>query len=268
MFLKLHPLLLLAILAGCCSPPRTGSHYGQAVVDFAPPADRDGWQVTPHLPMRLAVAQVGCPAPSTELLDYLRGCDKLFSDISPLPCQFADGNSWPRELPFPSSADLQPLLQDAQQAATNLGADYLLLCGSDLVEFQDRANLFSPLYITIIGIFCVPGQNVYGAASAKGILIDLRTGRMILCLTNDYHHAQLATLVGSCSAASHIANTIPAETLEGLGREFVAQLKDPTPRPAPGWRLEPDDHGHPRPVPEEIPEGVPYRTPDKPSEGP
>lgn len=87
---------------------------------------------------------------------------KLFEDVEFLPEIF---------VPAGGSTDLKTL----RIAAARVHADGLLLYTTE-TGYEERANPFAAFYITIVGLFVVPGSQETSMAVSKAVVVDVPTG--------------------------------------------------------------------------------------------
>ena len=172
------------LTAGCVttglSSRDDGNSYAALVssgYQKAPPGEPPG-RVT--LPIRLAVAQIGEPAPEAAFLKELGRDPGIIKSVSPLPMS---GNLRSGYGSSVTQSNTQELLAaqvlSARNLAREMGAQYLLLVGGSVESFSSH-NPLSVLDLTIVGGMLLPGSKVQMQGKAAAALIHAPTGRVVL----------------------------------------------------------------------------------------
>lgn len=223
-----------ALLAGCETTglsPRESSgvtypnyiYALQATGPAHPPAAK------PVVPIRLAVAQVGEPAPSSALLDKLAAQKALVASVSGLPLPGAVTG-------FPNDRgehDYASQINTLCRLAQSVGARYVFLYGGDIDSWR-KNNAFSILDLTLVGGTFVPGCRLNLEGKGAGVLIEAATGEPV-CFVS----AEAKLSAGSPDFLAGGKNTsLQAETrdllIDKLGDQLIARLIQMNPTNAAG----------------------------------
>jgi hypothetical protein len=238
----LYPLssILVFLLIGCQSPPapkaeQTGplnySAYLYSLYDteFATrPGEslkEDKLTLKPHA--AVAVARLGEFAPREALLQQLRARTNLFSRVAGIPAviEVPSGDRSAQPQGKPSQTAVKDHILKMRQLASDTGADYLYLLGSDAREYVTQ-EITGILDLTVIGYFVIGSNRIEVEQRGSAALVDVSTGRVLSVVTEEdkkISRVPTATLEGGKKKAFERAN---AELEEDLTKKLVEQLEN------------------------------------------
>jgi hypothetical protein len=175
----------------------------------------------PMTPIRLAVAQVGEPAPSSALLDQLTARHALIAGASGLPLPADAGNSNWQNRGNTVSADYAGRIKTLCRLAQAGGADYVFLFGGEIDTWR-KNNSFSILDLTLIGGTVVPGGRINLEGKGAGVLIDAATGEPVFFVNADVKRSA----VSPDFLAEGKTHSLRAEARDALVEKLGVQLLD------------------------------------------
>jgi hypothetical protein len=224
--LKLSAVIAAAgLLAGCETTglsPRESSGVSYPNYIFGLQTGPTNAPVPPPVPpIRLAVAQVGEPAPSSALLDQLAARRTLIASVSGLPLPGDAGNFGWQNRENNMSADYAARVKTVCRLAKAGGADYVFLFGGDLDTWR-KNNSFSILDLTLIGGTVVPGCQINLEGKGAGVLIESASGEPVFFVNADVKR--------SASSPDFLAqgktDSLRAEARDVLVEKLGGQLLD------------------------------------------
>ena len=226
MILQLSAVVAAAgLLAGCETTglsPRESSGMSYPNYIFGLQTGPTAVQARPLVtPIRLAVAQVGEPAPSSALLDQLAAQRTLIASVSALPLPGDAGNyGWQNQGNI-ASADYAGRVKTLCRLAQAGGADYVFLFGGDLDTWR-KNNPFSLLDVTLVGGAVVPGCQINLEGKGAGVLIDDVTGAPVM-----FFNADMKRMASSPDfLAEGKTDSLRAEARDALVAKLGGQLLD------------------------------------------
>jgi hypothetical protein len=135
----------------------------------------------PALPVRLAVAQIGEPAPPRAMLDALSASPELIATVVGLPLPGDSGNQFRYKQTEPAS-DYAGRVKAICRLAQASGADYVFLFGGN-VDSWTEGNFLRVFDLTLIGGMIFPATEIHLEGKGAGTLIDAATEQPV-CFVN------------------------------------------------------------------------------------
>lgn len=129
-------------------------------------------------PLRLAVVQVGEPAPPKAMLDRLQSNGSLVASVVGLP-SWSEGRCQTNNMELAADKVKAVCL-----LAQSVGADYVFLFGGNMDSWCD-GNSMRFLDLTLVGAALVPSTKIYTEGKAAGTLIDAAAREATLLVSVD-----------------------------------------------------------------------------------
>jgi hypothetical protein len=216
-------LAALLITTGCettglSQRERPGVTYPNYILSLQPKQSQDT-RTKPVPPLRLAVAQVGEPAPAKIMLEKLEADHALVNSVVglPVPAEEQDRNFNPRDFKQNKSENYSAEMQSLCHLAQSVGADYVFVFGGNIDSWQD-GNALKVFDFTIVGAAIVPSAKIRAEGRTAGALIETATGDPVLFVNAE---AKSSTTSPSYQADGR-NNTLKA----GLRDELTSKLAD------------------------------------------
>ena len=124
-------------------------------------------------------------------------------------------------------------------------------------DWGDQSNPLSLLYLTIVGFWLVPGNNMQSMTVAQGALVDVRTGFVYGVVSADAEKRTSTPSAYSDATWKRLRTGTEREALDGLATEtagLITDLKNRLLRD-----LQTSRHADARPA-ARVPSGVRYET--------
>jgi hypothetical protein len=184
---------------------RDSSRSGESSTTTVPTGPLTVVAQTPiHLPLQVAVAQVGEVAPPESMLEEFRKHKDLFARVEPISA-----------IQCHSISQMEAVrAQTAEQ-----GFSYLLVYGGNI----DRGKTPTPLEVfnvTIIGLFVVPSDHIWANGKAVGLLIDVASGKPAMNLSVDAR--------GSAFLPSYYSGLVDDAMNNGVRDDLIRKMTDQT----------------------------------------
>ena len=179
-------LTAACLLAGCAAPgvsthEKTTGSYANYILGLQTAQDRKPTEAI-AMPIRLAVAQVGEPAPAGEMLAKLKTDSVLIASVAGLPLP-AEPNSRSQQTEGKDqSEDFAAKVKAVCNVAGSVGADYVFIYGSTLDSWQEQNSLMI-LDATVIGGVIIPSIKINCESRAAGALIRTATANPVFFVT-------------------------------------------------------------------------------------
>jgi hypothetical protein len=173
-----------------------------------------------HLPLRLAVAQVGEAAPPNSMIELLETNRAIASFVVGLPAP--GDNSSTRLLANKETSQFQDYSEQARslcRLAQSAGADYLFLVGGNIDTWNDPSFL-KVFDITLVGGFIIPSTGVKGYGKAAGTLVDVATGAPVLFASVESSNSDFVP----SNAVWEKRDAVSAQLRKELGAKLAAEL--------------------------------------------
>lgn len=167
------------LLTGCettgLSPRETGrGSYSHFVYQMAREQQPVAASTDMRKPIRLAVAQVGEVAPSTNILNRLKSNSDQIASVIALPLPSAISEPWDRHAAARQETPVARL-SEIRSLARAMGADQVLIFGGS-IDTRSSRNPLAILDVTIVGTAIFPSTEIHAEGKAAGILVDVATG--------------------------------------------------------------------------------------------
>jgi hypothetical protein len=208
-------LVALLITTGCetgglSKRERPGVTYPNYILSLQPKQSQKP-RPQPVLPLRLAVAQVGEPAPAKILLEKLEANHSLVNSVVGLPvsAEEQDRSFNPRDSKQGKADNYSAKMQSICRLAQSVGADYVFIFGGNIDSWQD-GNALKVLDFTIVGAAIFPSAKIRAEGRAAGALIETATGDPVLFV----------------SAETKSSTTSPSYQADGRSNTLQARLRD------------------------------------------
>jgi len=208
------------------TPGRDFSRYAMSLYDL-PPADAAPRQPL-VLPARIAVAQIGEVAPPQPMLDQLQNEKATFSSVQSIACtpdvmirSARPGPAGASEPVDPSREQISRMLRYARDT----GSDYLFLFGGTIDHASTGTGL-SLADVTIIGAFTVPSKRISAEGRASGILIDARSGRVVLAVGASRTDSRMAPTAAQDTDELKLLTSVRDELTKELAEQLKARAKE------------------------------------------
>ena len=223
--------LALALLASGCvttglSPRESQYHYPGIIAGLyrhnpgGPPPRQ------PRVPIRLAVAQLGEPAPSQSFIQEIAQESSLVASVTGVP--IAGGvTSHDRWNPSRNTIDLSEMesnLRGGLNLARDLGAQYLFVFGGAIDSYATM-NPLAVFDLTLIGGCLVPGTTIHTEGKISGALLDTESGRAVFLVSADHRKRRGAPTYFAEGEQKHHAVEVRDRLMSELAREFSAKLR-------------------------------------------
>lgn len=173
---------LALLVAGCettgLSPRETGhGSYSHFVYQLAREQQPVPAATYMRKPIRLAVAQIGEVAPSTNILNRLKSHPGQIESVIalPLPSPTAEPfQTWGREHAVRQQPPVAQL-SEIRSLARALGADQMFIFGGS-IDTRSSRNPLAVLDVTLVGTAIFPSTEIHAEGKAAGILVDVASG--------------------------------------------------------------------------------------------
>lgn len=171
------------LVSGCettgLSPRETGrGSYSHFVYQMAREQQPVAASTYMRKPIRLAVAQVGEVAPSTNILSRLKSHPDQIASVIALPLPSAGPEAhyqpWDRQAATRQEAPVARL-SEIRSLARAMGADQVLIFGGS-IDTRSSRNPLAILDVTIVGTAIFPSTEIHAEGKAAGIFVDVATG--------------------------------------------------------------------------------------------
>lgn len=210
---------------------RDFSRYAMSLYE-TPPGDA-GPRRPLVLPARIAVAQVGEVTPPAAMLEALRKDKQAFAIVQSVPATPEVADQWiaPRSSTAPGQQPPAPDDGVKSQAAhmlryaRDIGADYLFLFGGTIDHATTGTGL-SLADVTIVGAFTVPSKRISAEGRASGILIDARSGRVVLAVGASHSDSRLAPTAAQESDELKLLTGVRDELTKQLAEQLKARAHE------------------------------------------
>jgi hypothetical protein len=202
------------------------SRYAMSLYE-APPGEA-GPRRPLVLPARIAVAQIGEVTPPQAMLEALRKDKQAFAIVQSVPATPEVAEPWvsrpnataPGQQPPPPDDALKGQAAHMLRYTRDIGADYLFLFGGTIDHATTGTGL-SLADVTIVGAFTVPSKRISAEGRASGILIDARSGRVVLAVGASQSDSRLAPSAAQASDELKLLTSVR----DALTTQLAEQLK-------------------------------------------
>ena len=175
-------LAVLGLITGCETSglsrrEQANVTYPSYILNLRPKSSPAG---PPKLttPLRLAVVQVGEPAPPKAMLEQLQAESALVASAVGLP-------SWSETQSGSNQTEVDfEEVQAIGRLAQSVGADHMFIFGGNMGSWSD-GNALRFLDLTLVGAVMVPSAKIHAEGKAAGTLIDSVTGEPLLLVSVD-----------------------------------------------------------------------------------
>jgi len=181
-------LVLAGLVTGCETPgslpqKHTATDYPGYILNLAA-GGTNSIAPKPALQIRLAVAQIGEPAPLKTMLASLAADPHLVASVIGLPLPGASENRTGTGVEKSPAANYAREVKAVCNLAQAGGADYVLIYG-DSVETWVKQNALSMFDCTLVGAEIIPGGKINLQGRAAAALIEAPSGRPVFLLNAD-----------------------------------------------------------------------------------
>jgi regulator of extracellular matrix RemA (YlzA/DUF370 family) len=107
----------------------------------------------------------------------------------------------------------------------DIGADYLFLFGGTIDHATTGTGL-SLADVTVVGMFAVPSKRISAEGRASGILIDARTGRVVLAVGASHSDSRMAPTAAQESDELKLLTGVRDELTKQLAEQLKARAHE------------------------------------------
>jgi len=210
-------LAVLGLATGCQTAGSTRREqanvtYPSYILNLCPKSS-PGLQPKPATPLRLAVVQVGEPAPPKAMLDMLQSDSLLVASAVGV-------SSWGETRGQTNNTELAAeQVKAVCRLAQSIGADHVFIFGGNMDSWWD-GNAMRFLDFTLVGAALVPSTKIHAEGKAAGTLIDTAACEPALLVNVD---AKRSTHSPS-SLADGRTDTLRAALRDELTRALADEL--------------------------------------------
>jgi len=222
---------ILVLATGCETTglsPREGSkgsysHFVYQMAREQPPAAT----ARPlRKPIRLAVAQVGEVAPSTNVLNRLRNHPEQIASVIAMPLPGTTPNSPYQHWSPERSASQEPSVARAAEIralARAMGADHVLIFGGS-IDTRSTRNPLAVLDVTLVGTAIFPSTEIYAEGKAAGLLLDVDSGAIRFQVEAEQNTSGTTPSAFSYEKTDSVRVKVRDALAANLADEFVRKL--------------------------------------------
>jgi hypothetical protein len=180
------------------------------------------------LPARIAVAQIGEVAPPQAMLQVLRSDSDAFVAVQSIPAaagtdaRMIVNASGQREVDDSAARQRMNLML---RYTRDTGSDYLFLFGGTIDHATTGTGL-SLADVTIVGAFMVPSKRISAEGRASGVLIDARSGHIVLAVGASRTDSLLAPTAAQDSDELKLLTSVRDELTKELAGQLKARAKE------------------------------------------
>src|SRR3954447_18982860 len=226
--------IAFAVCPGCVEnglslrerPGQDFSRYAMSFYQTAP--EEVGPRKPLVLPARIAVAQIGEVAPPQAMLEALRNDKGAFAMVQSVPATPDIVQGWSRDPAQQHDVENAAAKGQASRMlryARDIGADYLFLFGGTIDHATTGTGL-SLADVTIIGAFTVPSKRISAEGRASGILIDARSGRVVLAVGASHNDSRMAPTASQEGDELKLLTAVRDELTKQLAEQLKARAHD------------------------------------------
>lgn len=117
----------------------------------------------------------------------------------------------------------RPTMNQIRLAAARFNCDYLLLVFREN-EITHWQNMFSPLYVTVAGLFVVPGTTIGSRSGAAWMMMDVRTGYGFFMDEKMYREELMIPIIFERQGITHLTHSVRATLADALVKRFFTSV--------------------------------------------
>jgi hypothetical protein len=195
------------------------SNYVQTLYASAP--SREPAAFSP--PARVGVVQVGEMSPPQSMLKTLRKHPDLFPNVQGLP-GVTLGN---REYRDSKTTTVPPdLMRSLHEVAADSGLDHVLVF-SGTVDYDRYGTPLSVLNLTIVGMFIFPTTQIKAEGNASGVLVDLRSQRVVQVVSADGSRSRFTPVISESSTEASLLKDLRDDLVDEMAKNLIVQCRTP-----------------------------------------
>jgi hypothetical protein len=173
-------------------------------------------------PIRLAIAQVGENAPPEAMLNELAGKKYLISKVAVIPAGGNETNYYSNQKE-PDQEEFAKKMKKMRNLAKDLGTDYLFLFGGS-ADYGSSANWLQFFDITLVGGYLIPSNKIKAEGRAAGVLIDVKTGRVIFVVNAEAEKQEHAPTFVAYDRQEDVVVKLRDELVYKITTNFIDKL--------------------------------------------
>jgi hypothetical protein len=222
-------VFMVSFLSGCyttglSSRETAGFNYSNFVYGlYDGPSSSEQPSSQVHLPLRIAIAQVGEAAPPKLVKDKLVVERSLVRSVAEIPAGGAAAN-YNSNQKSDVGVDAANQVKKMLALSKDLNADYLFVFGGT-ADISQSQGWVGALDFSIVGMFIFPSQDISIEGKASGALIDVKTGRIIYIVSSQNEANDKATTISVEGKKERVLSQLRNKLLDSLTEELIAKLR-------------------------------------------